>query len=116
MSTISLEGMVFHSYHGCLPEEKVTGNTFIVDLYIEADTSKAEKTDDLNDTVNYADAYTIIKKEMEQPSKLLEHVARRILASLKAAIPAIENAKIKVSKLNPPVGGEVKSVSISITS
>lgn len=116
MSTISLEGMVFHSYHGCLPEEKVTGNTFIIDLYIDADTAKAEDTDDLNDTVNYSAAYAIVKKEMEQPSKLLEHVARRILDSLKAAIPAIENAKVKVSKLNPPVGGEVRSVSVSLTS
>ena len=116
MSTIALEGMVFHSYHGCLPEEKVTGNTFIVDLYIEADTTKAENTDDLNDTVNYSEAYAIVKREMEQPSKLLEHVAQRILVSLKTGIPAIENARVKVSKLNPPVGGEVRSVSVLLTS
>ena len=113
MSTIALEGMVFHSYHGCLPEEKVTGNTFIVDLYIEADTSKAENTDDLNDTVNYSEAYTIVKREMEQPSKLLEHVARRILASLKTGIPEIENAKIKVSKINPPQLNSLKSLQTS---
>ncbi len=112
MSTISIEGMTFHAFHGCLPEEKVTGNTFVVDLYIEADTSKAEETDNLEDTVNYSDAYEIVRKEMEIPSKLLETVARRILISLQKNIPTIEAANVKVSKLNPPLGGEVKSVSL----
>ena len=113
MSTISLEGMTFHSYHGCLPEEKVTGNTFIVDLSIEVDTSKAERSDDLNDTVDYSQVYEIVNKEMGQPSKLIEHVARRIIDSLNAGIPAIKEIKVKVSKINPPVGGEVGRVSVT---
>ncbi len=48
MSTIALEGMEFFAYHGCFEEEKIIGTRFIVDLYIDADTSEAEKTDDLN--------------------------------------------------------------------
>ncbi len=115
MSTIALEGMVFHSYHGCLPEEKVTGNTFVVDVTIQTDTSKAESTDNLNDTINYSEVYSTVKKEMETPSKLLEHVAGRIIQSLKKDFPEIENVQVKVTKLNPPVGGEVSKVSLTLS-
>ena len=104
--------MEFHAFHGCLPEEAITGNTFIVDVYLEADTSKAEKTDDLNDTVNYSTVYGIVKDEMTINSKLLEHVGRRILDSLQTKLPEIEFAEVKVAKKNPPIGGQVGHVSL----
>ncbi|MCD4790611.1 MAG: dihydroneopterin aldolase [Bacteroidales bacterium] len=114
MSTIAIEGMEFHAFHGCLPEEQVIGNKFIVDLFIETDTSKAEESDNLKDTENYSEVYNLVKKEMEIKSKLLEHVGRRILNSLKTNLPQIEYARLKVSKMNPPLGGQVESVSLTL--
>ncbi len=114
MSTISIEGMTFHAFHGCLPEEMVTGNTFIVDVYLDTDTTKAEKSDDLNDTVNYSTVYETVKNEMIINSKLLEHVGRRILNAVKAEFPEIESAKVKVAKMNPPINGQVERVSVSL--
>ncbi|MBC8488070.1 MAG: dihydroneopterin aldolase [Bacteroidetes bacterium] len=114
MSTISIEGMEFHAYHGCLPEEQVIGNKFIIDLYIETDTSKAEESDNLEDTVNYSEVYNLVKKEMDIKSKLLEHVGRRILNSLKTNLSQVEDARLKVSKMNPSLGGPAENVSLTL--
>jgi 7,8-dihydroneopterin aldolase/epimerase/oxygenase len=114
MSLISLEGMEFFAYHGCYREEQVVGTKFIVDLYIEADLSKSEKSDNLSDTTNYQEVYLLVKKEMETNSFLLEHIGRRILNSVKEHFPEILKVKIKVSKMNPQLGGKIKNVSISL--
>ena len=114
MSTISIEQMEFYAYHGCFKEEQIIGTRFLVDLFLETNTSKAEKSDDLGDTVNYQEVYLLVKKEMEVKSKLLEHVGRRILKAVKGRFPEIESAKIKISKMNPPMGGKMKSVSLSM--
>jgi dihydroneopterin aldolase len=114
MSVISIEGMEFFAYHGCFKEEQIIGTKFNVDLFIEIDTSEAEETDNLLKTINYQTVYLLVKEEMQQKSKLLEHIARRILSSLKAEFPKIINASIKISKLNPPLGGKMKNVSLTI--
>ena len=114
MSLISLEGMEFFAYHGCYREEQLVGTKFIVDLYIEVDLSKSEKSDNLSDTINYQDVYYLIKKEMEIKSYLLEHIGRRILNSVKKQFPKIQEVKIKISKMNPQLGGKIKNVSISL--
>ena len=114
MSYISIEGMKFHAFHGCMKEEQVIGNTYVVDLYLEADTAKAEQSDDLADTTDYAEAFNIVKKEMEIPSKLLEHVGRRILEAIKKSFPEVESAELKVAKMNPPINGQAESVSVTL--
>lgn len=114
MSLISIEGMEFFAYHGCFKEEQIIGTKFIVDLYITADTSEAEATDDLSKTINYQSVYLLVKKQMQEKSKLLEHVGRRILDALKSEYPAIQDASIKVSKLNPPLGGKMDNVSLTL--
>ena len=114
MATIAIEGMTFRAYHGCMEEEQVIGNTFVVDLYLESDTGKAEQSDDLSDTTDYAKAYNIVKREIEIPSKLLEHVGRRILDAIKKSFPEIESAELKVSKMNPPINGQAESVSVTL--
>jgi len=114
MSTIAIEGMTFRAYHGCMEEEQVIGNTFVVDLYLEADTAKAEQSDDLKDTTDYAEAFNIVKKEMETPSKLLEHLGRRILDAVKKRFPEIESAELKVAKMNPPINGQADCVSVTL--
>ena len=114
MSTISLEGMEFFAHHGCFKEEQVIGNKFIIDLQIETDTSQAEISDNLAKTINYQEVYLMVKEEMTTRSKLLEHLARRILDRISDEFPQILSAKIKVSKLNPPIGGKVHSVSVEM--
>ena len=106
--------MEFFAYHGCYREEQVVGTKFIVDLYIEADLSKSEKSDNLSDTINYQDIYFLVKKEMETNSFLLEHIGRRILNSVKEHFPEILKVKINVSKMNPQLGGKNKNVSITL--
>ncbi len=114
MSLISLEGMEFFAYHGCFEEEQMIGTKFLVDFHFETDTSEAEKTDDLELTINYQSVYGIIKKEMDIKSHLLEHIAMRILQKIKERYPSIEEAEIKISKLNPPLGGKLDKVSVSL--
>ena len=114
MATISLEGMEFFSYHGHFEEESVIGTKFIIDLFFETDTSGAEESDELDDTVNYQEVYLAIKEEMKQSSKLIEHVARRILNTLMEKYPEIESAKLKLKKINPPLGGLLDCVSVEL--
>ena len=114
MATIAIEGMQFFSYHGHFEEESVIGTKFLLDLYLETDTSKAEQTDELEDTVNYLAVYLVVKEHMDQKSYLIEHVARRILNAVMKQFPEIEHAMLKFRKLNPPLGGQMESVSISL--
>jgi len=114
MSTISIEGMEFFAYHGCFKEEQVIGTKFRIDLFLNVDTNVAEKSDKLEDTVNYQAVYQLVKEEMESKSNLLEHVGRRILESIREAFPQIEGAKIKIRKLNPPLGGKMDFVSLEL--
>ena len=105
---IELEGMEFKAYHGCLPQEKVRGNNFIVDFRGELDLSAAVESDNLENTLNYADIYDIVSEEMSIPSELLENVAGRIVKSIAARFPQLESFSIRVSKSKPPVDGIVQ--------
>ena len=116
MSRISLNGMEFHAFHGVHDEEREKGNTFLVDINFDANTSQAEQTDAISDTVNYEHLYELVKKEMGTPSKLLEHVGRRIASSIEKGYPEISNLTVTVTKKNPPIKGDVKSVSVTIIS
>ncbi len=111
MATILLDGMEFFAYHGHFKEERIIGTKFIVDVEFDYDSSVAENSDRLPDTLNYQEVYHVVKKEMEITSHLLEHVAKRILAALHLAFPSIITAKVKISKTNPQLGGKVKQVS-----
>ncbi|MBR0072279.1 MAG: dihydroneopterin aldolase [Bacteroidales bacterium] len=114
MAVIQLEDMRFYAFHGCFEEERAIGTHFRVDAWIETDTEKAQHSDCLDDTVNYLSVYQSIKKEMEQPSKLLENVAERMASTILNLYPAVDKVRIKVSKLNPPLGGHLGAVSVSI--
>jgi dihydroneopterin aldolase len=91
------------------------GNEFLLNLKIETNCNPAAVSDNLNDALNYQSAYEIVKKEMEKPSHLLENVAQRILDALYLSFTSIQKAEIKISKLNPPMGGEIEKVSVTIT-
>lgn len=115
MGLIQIEGMEFYSFHGHFKEEQIVGNKFIVDLTIETDMEKVIASDNLKDAVNYQRAYEIIRQQMEKKSQLLENIAGRILDALFNELTGIKKATVKVSKLNPPVGGKVHSVSVVLS-
>ena len=106
--------MHFKAYHGCLEAEKTEGNNFIVDFSCEYDTSSAEKSDNLEDTLNYAEIYDIVAAEMSISSNLLENVAGRIADRIRIFHPEIPSFEVKVTKLNPPVSGRVESSSVCV--
>ena len=114
MGTISIEGMEFFAYHGHFHEEQIIGTRFIIDLFMDTDTREAEASDTLSKTVNYQLVYGLVAEEMKVKSKLLEHVARRILDRLSSEFPQITALRIKISKMNPPVGGKVERVSVEL--
>jgi dihydroneopterin aldolase len=112
MGRIEIEGMEFYSFHGHYPVEQEVGNKFLIDLVLDADLGKASQTDNLEDTINYQQVYEIVKKEMEINSHLLEHIAGRILNQLHQAFDSLIKTKIKISKMNPPLGGQIQKVSV----
>lgn len=114
MSNIVLENMEFHAFHGCLEHEQTLGNTFIVSLSLKLNTDLAGQTDNLEHTLNYQLVYDVVKREMEIPSKLIEHVGQRILDSVYTEFPQIMEVGVKLSKLNPPLGGKVDRVTIEL--
>lgn len=115
MAIIEIENIEFHANHGHFKEEQVIGNTFLVDLRIEYNSLKAQESDNLKDTVNYQKAFEIVKREMAIKSHLLEHVGNRILESLTNELVGIETATVKVSKVNPPMGGKIEKVSVTLS-
>jgi 7,8-dihydroneopterin aldolase/epimerase/oxygenase len=114
MGLISLEGIEFFAYHGHFKEEQIIGTRFTVDLYMETDTHEAEVSDNLAKAVNYQTVYNLVAKEMSIKSHLLENVARRILNSVVREFPQISACRLKIAKMNPPVGGKVEKVSVEL--
>lgn len=114
MAYINIEGMKFYAYHGCFEEERVVGTYFEACCSMRADTLAAAKADDLLLTVNYQEVYAVLQHEMMQPSALLENVVYRMLHALMQRFHAIEYAEIELKKLNPPLGGPIRNVSVKM--
>jgi dihydroneopterin aldolase len=115
MGTIVIENMEFYAFHGHYREEQIVGNRFIVDLEMETDMERAGQTDRLEDAADYQIAYRIVKVEMEKKSYLLENIATRILDSLYASLPGIKKATVRIRKMNPPLGGNIGSVGVTLS-
>ena len=115
MGLIEIEGMEFYAYHGHFIQEQVVGNKFVLNVSIETDCTEAGKTDELKDALDYQKVYNLIKKEMETNSFLLENICSRILDRLYTEFNTIKKATIKVSKINPPMGGQIKKVSVTMS-
>jgi 7,8-dihydroneopterin aldolase/epimerase/oxygenase len=115
MGLIQIENMEFYSFHGHFKEERIVGNKFMVDLTIETDMNIPRGSDNLKDAVNYQRVYEIVKLQMEMKSHLLEHIAGRIIDALYSEIKGIKKATVKVSKMNPTMGGKIGSVSVVLS-
>lgn len=114
MGIIRLKNIRTFSFHGCLIEESKIGSDYSVDLEVKTDLRKSSLTDQLKDTVDYVHLNKIVVDEMAIRSKLLEHVAHRIIKRIFDEIPSISTISIAVSKLNPPIGGDVEAVTIQM--
>jgi dihydroneopterin aldolase len=112
---INIEGIKLYAYHGCLEEEALVGGSYIVDVHMHVDFTEAAETDDLSKTIDYCEVYELVKKEMAIRSKLIEQVGQRISDHLKKKFPALISHKVKVTKLLPPMNGNVEKVSIEIS-
>lgn len=114
MHKIALEDVIFYAHHGLFDEETIVGGRFEVNLAVETDFSLAADEDKIEGTVNYVALYDLVKEEVEKPSKLIEHLAGRIIKRIKEEFSEVENVHIKISKLNPPISGEVGKVSVEM--
>ena len=114
---ITLHRLRFHAQHGVLEQERIVGNDYEVTVRMEGDFLKAVETDEVTDTVNYAEAYNVIKAQMAIPSRLLEHVAGRIGRSLLNQFPMLHAVHVEIIKRNPPMGadGDGAEVGLCVT-
>ena len=114
MGTIKLKNIRTYSYHGCLIEESKIGSDYIVNLEVKTDLNKSCKTDNLSDTVDYVLLNKIVVEEMAVRANLLENVAHRIINRCLLEILSLTYINVAVSKLNPPIGGDVEAVTIEL--
>ena len=113
---IRLSDLRFRAYHGVLPQERVVGNDYCVNLSLTLSAvADATYTDQLDGTVNYAEAYQIVQAEMAAPSALLEHVAQRILTRLFNRFDLVEKAAVEVIKINPPFSADGAKAAVLLT-
>ena len=113
-SFIHIDGIRLHALHGVLPQERTTGNDYSIDTRIGYDISRAMQSDDVADTLNYAEVYNTIKEEMLTPSRLIEHVAGRIANRLMAEHSQITTIMLRITKLNPPMGADCHGAGVEI--
>ena len=114
MGTIRLKNIKIYAFHGCLIEKGQIGSDYLVNLSVKADLQNASKTDELSDTVDYVMLQKIVIEEMAVRAKLLEQVAKRIINSILEKIEMVNQVKVTVAKRNPPIGGDVAEVSVTM--
>jgi dihydroneopterin aldolase len=113
MGLITVEGIRVFAYHGHLPEEAKLGGHFIVNIWITADTTKVEKSDDLNDTVDYVKIIEIVKQQMAIRSDMIEHPARKIVDAI-LPLQKVQKVKVEVQKITPPIDATFDKISVTI--
>ena len=115
MGKVALEGIEFFAYHGYSEEERKIGNKYEVNIEVSSDLSTAAESDSLSGTINYEVLYQIIQGEMMIPSKLLEHVGKRIVDKIMNEFHQIDSATIEISKFNPPIKGVCRKAKVTMT-
>ena len=114
-SYIELKEIKIHAYHGVAKQERVVGNDYLVRVKVKYDISKAAQSDSVDDTINYAELYDIVKQEMDIPSNLLENVVYRIMNAIKNRFPTVEGGEVEIVKIKPPISGDVRGATVSIS-
>ena len=112
MGLITVDGIRVFAYHGHLPEEAILGGHFIVNVWVTADTSEVEKTDDLNDTVDYVKIIEIVKQQMAIRANMIEVPARRIVDAI-LPLHKVQKVKVEVEKIQPPIDATFDKISVT---
>ena len=112
---IHVSGIKLYAFHGCLGEETKIGGHYVVNIKIETNFDIAADDDDLTKTIDYVTVNQLVETEMKIPSKLIEHVGKRIYTKIKAKFPSCLKLEVHIVKLSPPINGDVDSVSIVIS-
>ena len=113
-SYICLRNVRFHAFHGVMPQERMVGADFLVNLRVVYPLEKAMQSDEVGDTLNYAELYALVKAEMAEPSKLLEHVAGRIVSAIEKRFPQVTSIDLELTKQNPPMGADCDGAGVEI--
>lgn len=113
-STIFVNDIQLHAYHGVMPQEQLTGNDYLVSVSAQYPIDKAITTDEVQHTLNYAMVYDIVKEEMGISSKLVEHVAGRIAQHLMKHFADISAVLVRITKLNPPMGAQCAGAGVEV--
>lgn len=113
-SYIILKDLRFYAYHGVGAQETQVGNEFVLDLRLRMDWTCAIRSDDVNDTLSYAEVYEAVKDEMARPSRLLEHVAGRIARRLFQDFSSLEEIELRLVKRNPPMGADIEGAGVEL--
>ena len=116
MGLIALRGLEFYAYHGVYPEEREKGNKFLVNVSLDYNFEEQALKDELENTINYEEIYSIVNSVMEEPAKLLEYLALTISNNIKERFPNSNQVKVEVRKYNPPIKGECDYASVEVTS
>ena len=111
---IYLDEVRFYAFHGVMPQETQVGGEFIVSLRVGYPFQAAMETDDVADTLNYAELYQLVKQQMDIPSKLLEHVAGRIVKAIQTQFPQATSIHLKITKKNPPMGADCQGAGVEV--
>ena len=114
MGIIRVEDIRCYAYHGCMDEEALIGTDYSVNVEVNTDLSVSAQSDNLLDTVDYVAISMIVQEEMAIRSKLIEHVAQRILDRLMLELPTVEKSKVVVVKHKAPIKGDVQRVSVEM--
>lgn len=115
ISILEVKGIKCYAYHGFYETERKVGQWYITDVEIELPVPKAVENDELSDTLDYTQIVNIVKTEMQQSSRLIEHVAGRIAKQLEQVLTQDSHYKITIKKLQPPVNAETEWVSFSLS-
>jgi dihydroneopterin aldolase len=113
-SSICVRHLRLYAYHGVLPQEQRVGGEYDVDLRVHYTITRAMESDDVADTINYAELCQIVKREMAVPSKLLEHVACRIGRAVFEAFPEATALELSLTKINPPMGADCDGAGVEL--
>ncbi len=115
MDRITLTGMEFYGYHGCLPEEREKGQFFFVDAELFLDLEKAGKSDDLEDTVNYARVFECIRQLAEgEPKQLIEALAESMAQKVLEEFPPVQKLRLTVHKPQAPIPGRFRDAAVTV--
>ena len=116
-SLLKISDIRIHAFHGCLEEEARIGTEFVVDVDFESDITAACEHDLLSETIDYVTVHSVVAHEMAIRSRLIEHVALRILRALVKTFPQCTEIKVRLTKLRPPInGGYLGKASVELSS